>query len=118
MNIPDEVRWDLDSILAAHDETIQGYVLQPEDMDKAERELDWIDNVRDWLGSQHEPEALRELMANEAHAVWANWYMLHGGGPFEYWRQARTHYIDLPETDKEKYRTIADRYLALIGGTA
>ena len=68
--------------------------------------------------TQHEPDALRELIANEAHAVWADWYMLHGVGEIDCGDMARTHYIDLPETDKEKYRTIADRYLALIGGTA
>ena len=131
MSIPDEVRWDLDAILAAHDETIQGYVLQPEDMDKADRELDWIENVRDWLGSQHEPEALRELMANEAHAVWANWmaYLFLQSQKdvkgrvviprllVERWeRQVATHYIDLTESEKEAVGTIADRYLKLMGG--
>ena len=72
--------------------------------------------VLDWLGSQHEPEALRELMANEAHAVWADWYMLHGVGAIECGDMARTHYIDLTEAEKDKYRQTADRYLELLGG--
>ena len=74
--------------------------------------------VLDWLGSQHEPDALRELIANEAHAVWADWYMLHGVGAIECGDMARTHYIDLTEAEKDKYRQTADRYLKLMGGVA
>ena len=89
--------------------------------------------VLDWLGSQHEPEALRELMANEAHAVWANWmaYLFLQSQKdvkgrvviprllVERWeRQVATHYIDLTESEKEAVGTIADRYLKLMGGVA
>jgi len=66
--------------------------------------------------TEHEPAALRELLANEAHAIWADWWMGYEYGCSQYVTlKAQTHYIDLHEDDKEMYRQQADRYLALMG---
>lgn len=62
---------------------------------------------------------IRERLAKEAHLVWQRWmgYMLANLDEqhIDRWRrQANTIYENLPESEKESDRAIADRYLAAI----
>jgi len=76
--------------------------------------------------------ALRELFANQAHASWAGWvnylFSISTTTPdgvvvipkktaMRWRRQMQTHYIDLPEEEKESDRKEVDEYLALLPKT-
>ena len=79
---------------------------------------------------RHAPEAERELLADYAHRAWSGWmhYLFTRSITYDdgsvkipatlakrWKRQMTTHYIDLPENEKESDRKEADEIIAIVG---